>query len=268
MFLNLLIKLTITFSLFTSLAQAENSSILSKNYEDNDMWPLVKEEYLGKTNVIFNNEIKIVMQDLVEEPHEVSMIIKIPDNLKNTKEFVVLVDNNPIQLVSRIFPHRNIETVGMNIRLEQNSPVRAAILDDKGVWNVGTKMVYVSSPGGCSLPACDPTIEKCTTSEIGKVTLRKYKRSAGAWRVKLKITHPMDTGLVKDLSTGLSIPEHFINWIYFKDETGPIADAQTYGALSADPVILLDFSKEVKNISVNATDSNGTKFGNNIINSF
>ena len=49
--------------------------------------------------------------------------------------------------------------------MEQDSYVRAAILDNKNIWNVSSKKVIVKSPRGCSLPACDPTKEVCKARE-------------------------------------------------------------------------------------------------------
>ncbi len=100
----------------------------------------IKEEYLGKNQQFLNNsKIKIIIQDEVEEAHEVSMVVKIPKNLKDTKKIIILVDNNPIQLVTKIFPQKSLKSVGFNIRMEQDSFVRAAILDKKNVWNISSK---------------------------------------------------------------------------------------------------------------------------------
>ena len=52
-----------------------------------------------------------------------------------------LVDNNPIQLVTKIFPQKPLKSVGFNIRMEQDSYVRAAILDKKNIWNISSKEI-------------------------------------------------------------------------------------------------------------------------------
>ena len=78
------------------------------------------------------------------------MVVKIPEKLKDTKKIYIIVDNNPIQLVTKIFPEKSIKSVGFNIRMEQDSFVRAAILDKNNIWNVSSKKVVVKSPGGCS----------------------------------------------------------------------------------------------------------------------
>ena len=144
--------------------------------------------------------------------------------------------------------------------MEQDSFVRAAILDEKGIWNISSKNVIVKSPGGCSLPSCDPTKEVCEIQELGKIVMKKYKRSSGNWRLKFKINHPMDTGLVSDPSTGKMIPEYYINWVYFRDKSGELAKAQTFGALSANPTLIIDFYENFNNPNVKATDTKGKEF--------
>ena len=221
----------------------------------------IKDQYLGKDEKFLNNsKIKIIIQDEIDEAHEVSMVVKIPNNLKNTSKIFILVDNNPIQLVTKIFPKKPLKSVGFNIRMEQDSYVRAIILDDNNIWNIASKKVVVKSPGGCSLPACDPTKEVCEPSELGKIVMHKYKRSTGNWRLKFKINHPMDTGLVTDPNSGKIIPEYHVNWIYFQNPKGELAKAQTFGALSANPTFILDFYEDFMEPDVKATDTKGISF--------
>tara|TARA_Y100000589_G_scaffold324276_1_gene360183 strand:+ start:525 stop:1307 length:783 start_codon:yes stop_codon:yes gene_type:complete len=238
-----------------------NLSFLFSNEIYDDDFLVIKEEYLGKNQQFLNNsKIKIIIQDEVEEAHEVSMVVKIPKALKDTKKILILVDNNPIQLVTKIFPQKSLKSVGFNIRMEQDSYVRAAMLDKNNIWNISSKKVIVKSPGGCSLPACDPTKETCEPSKLGKIVLHKYKRSSGDWRLKFKINHPMDTGLVIDPNSGNIIPEYHVNWLYFQNDKEELAKAQTFGALSANPTFILDFYDDFLEPSVKATDTKGKAF--------
>ena len=45
------------------------------------------------------------------------MIVKIPKTLKDAKKILILVDNNPIQLVTKIFPKKSLKSVGIFISL-------------------------------------------------------------------------------------------------------------------------------------------------------
>ena len=230
------------------------------NPDNSSIWYDLQNNLLGKdVNVLFVDDIKLIMQDYIEEAHKVPLIVTLPKRLHNFKNFILIIENNPIQQAMSIKPYRPIEALGMNIRLEDDSPVRAAVLGDNGIWYVGSKMAFVASAGGCSTPACDPSVEVCETGTIGKIAIKQYEREAGAERIKLKITHPMETGFVTDIQ-GEIIPEYFVKNIHVDDDEGPIADITTFAALSSDPVILLDLPKRGQSVRIYAKDSLGLEF--------
>ena len=254
-------RLFILKSLFTILIFLNFNLTKSEEFLHNEAFNSLINEYLGENaNFSLNNKIKIIMLDEVEEAHEVSMIVKIPENLYNSKKITFLVDNNPIQLVAEVFPNQPVASLGMNIRMEQDSYVRAAILDQNDHWNIASKKVVVKSPGGCSLPVCNPEKEICEERELGKIFMQTYKRKSGAHRLKFMINHPMDTGLVLSPTDGKLIPEYYMNNIHFKNNEKTIAVAQTYGAMSANPTIVIDFKKTIEDIAVEATDTKGKLF--------
>ena len=238
-----------------SLEQAKD--LLDPTLSEN--WAQVRDDHLIGGKIIFDDDIKVIMQDFVEEAHEVSLVVKIPAYLQNMQEFVLLIENNPIQEAARIYAHRPIQSVGMNVRLEDDSPVRALVKDQLGTWHVGSKMVFVKSPGGCSLPSCDPETQTCETGLLGEIFISQFNREAGAWRIKTKITHPMDTGFVTG-SDGEIVPSYFIDRINFSDENGTIAEIETYAALSTNPVIMLDLPTRGQNIQISARDNRGLEF--------
>ena len=216
----------------------------------------VLDDYEITGNVIVDGNIRLMMQDKVENAHEVSLVVNLPHYLHDMKEFVLIVDNNPIQQVMRIEPHRRIEKVGTNIRMETTSPVRVAVLDSSNVWRVVTKKVVVVSPGGCSAPAGG---EALNMDDIGRMLVNLYERRAGAVRIKTKVLHPMDTGLVLD-NDGNVIPEYYIDRMEFSDDGGLIAVIETYAALSANPMIMLDLPEKGQNVRINMSDSRGNIF--------
>ena len=227
---------------------------------NSEVWSDLQNQLLGKdAKVSFVDDIKLIMQDYIEESHKVPLIVTLPKRLHNFKKFILLIENNPIQQVISLKPYRAIEALGMNVRLEDDSPIRAAILDKDGNWNIGSKMVFVANAGGCSTPACEPGIEVCEPGIVGKIVVKEYEREAGAQRIKLKITHPMETGFVVDVD-GEIIPEYFVKTIHVDDRDGPIADIITYAALSSDPVILLDLPEKGQSVRIHVVDSHGLEF--------
>ena len=221
----------------------------------------LKNLYLDESKFIQNDNIKLVSLNIVDEAHEVPVVVKLPSTLKNAKQIVILIDENPIQLASKVYLYDNVKSIGLNIRLEQDSIIRAAVLDQKNVWNVNSRKIIVNSPGGCSLPACNPEKEICEKRETGIIKLKKYKRTSGSWRYKISINHPMDTGLVTDSKTGKLISEYFINKVLFRNNKGiKLAEAETYGALSANPIIIIDFYQDSNLTNIIANDTKGNTF--------
>jgi len=244
----------------TPSSESLDQALFNLDPQNSLIWSDLQISLLGDdSKVTFVEDVKVIMQDHVEEPHEVPLIVKLPKRLHNFTKFILIIENNPIQQVIELNPFKEIEALGMNVRLEDDSPVRAAVLDENGIWNIGSKMVFVASPGGCSSPSCDPTVEVCIQGEIGRIAVKQYGREGQAERIKLKITHPMETGFVINVD-GEIIPEYYVNKIHVDDVNGPIADISTYAALSSDPVILLDLPEKGQSIRVHVKDSQGLEF--------
>ena len=81
----MLIFKNVNFYIITSLIlYFFHFSILYSNEAYGPAFQTVKEQYLGKNQEFLNNsKIKFIIQDEVEEAHEVSMVVKIPKTLKN-----------------------------------------------------------------------------------------------------------------------------------------------------------------------------------------
>ena len=221
-----------------------------------ELWEDLSGAYLGEdAAVTFDNSIRVMMADRVESAHEVPIMVKVPHALRDMQEMVLLVDRNPIQQVARITPHRRIESLGMNIRLEESTPVRAAILDQAGIWHVATKSVLVMSAGGCSSPGPGGDV----VAAVGDVKIRQFDRQGGASRLKVRINHPMDTGFVV-LDDGDVIPPYYVEKVRIEDEQGPIAEMLTWAAMSQDPVITIDLLEQGQSVRVWGTDSEGLAF--------
>ncbi len=216
------------------------------------LWPDLAAEYLGG-DVVFDNSLRLMMPDTVENAHEVPVMVKFSADLGQVTEFVVIAENNPIQVAARMFPRRPIDAIGLNIRLEQTTPVRVAARDEAGVWHVDSMMVNVLSPGGCSTPGAGGQL-----ANIGAVAMKEFDRVGGS-RLKVKINHPMDTGFAAT-EAGEPIPAYYIEWLTIADEAGPIMDLETWAAMSADPVVIMDMPGRRQNVRVTARDTKGLEF--------
>ena len=216
------------------------------------LWPELAAELLSG-DVVFDKSLRVMMPDTVENAHEVPVMVKFSTDLGQVTEFVVIAENNPIQVAARMFPRRPIEAIGLNIRLEQTTPVRVAARDEAGVWHVDSMMVNVLSPGGCSTPSTGDQL-----AELGAVAMKEFDRVGGS-RLKIKINHPMDTGFAAT-EAGEPIPAYYIEWLTIEDEAGPIMDLDTWAAMSADPVVIMDMPGRRQNVRVSARDTKGLEF--------
>ena len=232
---------------FSAHAESERDPFGSAVWAD-----LVDTELDGGT-VVYDNSLFLAIPDRVEEPHNVPVLVKLTKALGPITEIALFAENNPIQTALRVYPHRRLQSVGFNIRLEQSTPVRAAVRDAEGIWHVASRRVFVAVPGGCS------EVSPGAVTDIGEIALKQFDRAGGSSRLKVKINHPMHTGLAAD-EDGETIPAYYVEKVAIEDEQGPIADLVTWAALSSDPVFTLDMPERQQSVRVSATDSSGLDF--------
>ncbi|MDP6353362.1 MAG: thiosulfate oxidation carrier protein SoxY [Alphaproteobacteria bacterium] len=106
-------------------------------------WEDLREQYLPGGEVRFDQTLRLMTPDKVEQSFQVPVIVKLGADLGRIEELVVIAENNPIQQVVRIHPHERLESVGLNIRLEMSTPVHTAARTADGVWHVASKSVLV-----------------------------------------------------------------------------------------------------------------------------
>lgn len=247
----MLAKLAIglTALLWMTAAEAQQADPMKS-----DMWETIRAEHLDDGAVVFDDSIRLMMPERVETAFSVPMVAKFVGDLDDVEEFVVIVDNNPIQGVVRMTPYRSIESVGLDMRLERSTPVRAAARTADGVWHVASTFVTVMTQGGCSSP--NPEVGE---SELGAIAAKTFDRIGGASRLKFRINHPMDTGFATQ-ADGTPIPAYYIESMTIADESGPIADLHTSAAMASDPTIILDLPERRQSVRIDARDSEGLQF--------
>lgn len=81
----------------------------------------------------------------------------------------------------------------------------------------------------------------------------RAKMSGDETTVKCLITHPMDTGLVKDKKTGKLIPAHFINEVIAESGGKTIMTSNWSGGISKNPYLSFSFKGGNKGDDVTIT---------------
>jgi sulfur-oxidizing protein SoxY len=220
-------------------------------------WPELRREYLGaQSPAVFDPRVQVQGPAFAEDPMNVPITVRV-QGLAGVQRVVVLVDRNPIRKVLEYQPLAALPVIGFRFKLEQASPVRAAALAGDGVWHVGSTWVD-SSGGGCTIAGATRT-DGSWSQTLGQGQAKVYGRSEAAGeaaaRLRLRVMHPMDTGLVA------GIPAFYVNKLAVRDADGhELARLLTFEPVSENPVFSFDFARSPKApLSITGTDNNGNR---------
>jgi len=226
-------------------------------------WPDLIREFLGSGRVEFDARVKVLAPAFAEDPMNVPISVS-ADGLRDVELITVLVDRNPIRKVLEYFPVVSLPRVSFRFKLEQASPVRAAVKTRDGVWHVGGALVD-SAGGGCTAVG-ETRRDGSWARTLGDLNARVFPQSvpvAGAYtgtRVRLRVMHPMDTGLVG------GIPAFYVNHLSLRDDTGrELVRINTFEPISENPVFSFDFAEQPKGrLQLVGTDNNGNRLAGSI----
>ncbi len=213
------------------------------------VWSFVQREYLGEGKVVFDDRVTVVGPKFAEDPMNVPVSVN-ATALPDVREVVVLVDRNPIRKVLSFEPIKARAALSFRFKLQEASPVRAAVRTGDGVWHVGGTWVE-SSGGGCTLPGATRASGSWPQT-LNQVSGRAFERDDEA-RVRLRIMHPMDTGLVS------GIPAFYIDELHLADEAGTqFMRIYTFEPVSENPVFTFDLgTKPHGKLLLTGRDNNG-----------
>ncbi len=87
----------------------------------------------------------------------------------------------------------------------------------------------------------------------------RAKEKNGTVTVKALMTHPMDTGRVKNKKTGKLVPEHFIKEVICQSNGKTILSAEWSSGISKNPYLSFKYKGGVKGetVSISWTDNTG-----------
>ena len=94
---------------------------------------------------------------------------------------------------------------------------------------------------------------------MSSIKMRATLGDNGVTTVKILISHPMDTGLVKDKKTGNLIPAHFIQEVVCEHNGNNVLTAEWGPAVSKNPYLSFRFkgAKTGDTVKVNWVDNQG-----------
>jgi sulfur-oxidizing protein SoxY len=214
---------------------------------------MVKAEFAG-ADYVFDERVKVSVPATVENQAQVPVTADARD-VPNVEKLVVFADLNPIQHVLTFSPRaaKAEPYVSFRMKVEQATPVRAAALTSDGIWHVGGVFLEAAG-GGCSAPA-SARGDADWTETVGNAQGRVWREADGAARLRLRIRHPMDTGLAKDHT-----PAFYIENFEMKAGGNPLARIEMFEPVSEDPMltIILRPMQTDGAVTIDGRDNNGT----------
>ncbi len=209
-----------------------SSSFASQDPLNSVNWEEMKDQFIGDSAYVFDERVKVIVPSVLENQAQVPVSVDARD-LPNVRKIVVFADFNPIQHVLTLTPLKAKPFISFRMKVEQATPVRAAVLTADGVWHIGG--IYLDATGGgCSSPAMARQKEDWSTT-LGHTRGRLWPQLDGSTRVRLTVRHPMDTGLTPD-----NIPAFYIETLQLRSSSGVLlALVNIREPVSEDPTMTL-----------------------------
>jgi sulfur-oxidizing protein SoxY len=218
-------------------------------------WDEVRREYLGDGPLRFDGGVRVQAPPFAEDPRNVPVRFSVPGEAE-VERVVVLVDRNPIRRVLTFEPLGVLPSLAFSFRLEQASPVRVAVRLRDGRWRVGGTWVD-SAGGGCTVSGVTRA-DGSWPRTLGQVGARLFPVSpdpAAAARLRLRVMHPMDTGLVD------GIPAFHLQRLQLQEADGRVLARLSIGEpVSENPVFSLDLAERPRGaLRLVGQDNNGNR---------
>ena len=239
-----------TVALATAARAAESADPLKS-----PVWADLAAKTFHGAPFVYDERVKVIVPRIVEDQAQVPVTAD-ARGLGMISRLMVIADLNPIQHLLTLNPGTAEPYISLRLKVEQATPVRAAALTSDGVWHVGS--VYLEAAGGgCSSPAMARKDADWSTT-VGNTQGRIWRESDSFARLRLRMRHPMDTGLAKD-----GTPPFFIERLDMKDPSGaPLTSVEFFEPVSEDPTItlLLNLAPTASAVTVDGRDNSGQIF--------
>ncbi|MEL7043926.1 MAG: thiosulfate oxidation carrier protein SoxY [Pseudomonadota bacterium] len=121
---------------------------------DSPSWKEMHRYVLGQGPFVFDERVKVIAPESAEDAMNVPVKVD-ASAIGGVQRMVVFADLNPITRIMELEPVDSLPVVSFNFKVQQGTPLRAAVLDREGVWHVGG--VYLDAAGGgCTQPSVGP----------------------------------------------------------------------------------------------------------------
>ncbi|MEM1345532.1 MAG: quinoprotein dehydrogenase-associated SoxYZ-like carrier [Pseudomonadota bacterium] len=215
---------------------------------DSGMWDLHREEHLGDpAEWHFDPAVRLVAPGEADDARHLPLMLD-ASSLGAVSLIVVTADYSPFPWVMSFRPGLAAPRLGFGMKIEAATAVRVSAEDEAGTWHIGGAFIDAAG-GGCGVPA------KAHERADWQATLGQTR--ARLWpdgRLRLRITHPMDTGLAD------GAPEFFLTELQLLTRDGEsLASLEIGVPLEENPSLAFDLPPAVAQagVRVQARDNMG-----------
>ncbi|MEZ5661952.1 MAG: quinoprotein dehydrogenase-associated SoxYZ-like carrier [Burkholderiaceae bacterium] len=220
-------------------------------------WPGLRQEFIGKDAMVFSDRVHVKGPAFADDAMNVPLLIDaraLGQDGGGIRRVVVVADRNPVRQVLVFEPLRSLPVIAVRIRLEQASPVRAMVQTRDGHWHVGSTWVEAAG-GGCTVPGATRA-DGSWSQTLNQVQARFFNNVLeGSRRLRLRVMHPMDTGLVA------GIPAFHLEELELQDATGkPWWRLGLHEPVSENPLITFELPPDaLGHLRLVGRDNNGNR---------
>ena len=234
-------------SLFLAINLHAKNPVSSPTFID-----IIKEIIKDDKYIFDDKNIELSVPNFADNPTQVPIFVD-GKKIKNATRMILFADLNPIPEIIDMQLGKLLPVVSLNIKVAQETPIRAMILDEKGVWHIGSKNIR-SFGGGCSVSSSE-AMDTDYSKYLGKTKTNLFQTSSkDIHRLKASIFHPMETGLVFGNS------EFYINKILVKKADEVLSEIKTFSPISQNPRFTFETIDNSKNYTIEFYDNDGNEF--------
>jgi sulfur-oxidizing protein SoxY len=214
-------------------------------------WAHMADVFLSGHPILFDERVRVLAQGAAENVREVPLMVD-ARAIDGVERMLVFADLNPIPKIIEFEPRDGLlPLLGFRFKVQQSTPIHAAVLTSDKVWHVGGVWIEAAG-GGCTLPSV-ASGEQAWVAHLGEVTAALWPRPQGQ-RLRFRVIHPMDTGLAP------GIPVFHITEIRVKDIAGRVLGIlRPFEPVAENPLFSLDLNVEGA-IRLQGRDNNGNRF--------
>lgn len=215
--------------------------------------------------VRFDDRVKVDFPAIAENQRQFPVQVD-ARAVAGVKRIIVFADLNPIQKAVEFTPHDAEAFIALRIKLDQRTPVRAAVEVADGSWLLSGGWIDAAG-GGCSAPPVS-RVKGDWAQSLMQLRGRLWSMpgagpgaglSRPTARLALAVRHPMDTGFVDN------IPGYWLETVALRAGGRLLAQLRLNASVAEDPAIMLmPHVAAGEAVTVDGRDSGGVELAASI----